>query len=390
MRGRRGRGGDQPAQPPAADRRLRQLRQGDDELEQAKADALRVARAVVAQLRRPVAPGHHQPGARAGGRAAAADLPAVHAQGSRQRLPPWIASRSGPGAPGVAVRPRRRRERASRSTPAPARRRSPQWGRRSPSSRALRFGYYVGTRATGAWRPAPTPARLRERHRSPAGPAARRGAAGLMAAERIARARRPAARTRAGPRPTATRGRWKRWPTPAPALDPGNAEAEALLAGSARRLQMTLRLPRGLDPTGRPAGPGGPDGDPAPGHPHRLCGGGRALRRVHRGPPGRRAARFGYPRVHEDDARRAVLAGLEMVRLLGEQALEVRIAVHTGVVVVDAGDVAGAAPNEVARLRPPRTPASRRSCTRPTRWPVATSRCPSAGRSSCAASRGRS
>lgn len=54
---------------------------------------------------------------------------------------------------------------------------------------------------------------------------------------------------------------------------------------------------------------------------------------------------FGYPHAHEDDARRAVLAGLDLLtsidalnhRLRREQAVEIaiRVGVHTGLVVVD-------------------------------------------------------
>src|SRR5262249_5837309 len=78
---------------------------------------------------------------------------------------------------------------------------------------------------------------------------------------------------------------------------------------------------------------------------------------------------FGYPRAHEDDAPRAVRAGLGMVEALGqlnsrlEQErgvhLAVRLGIHTGLVVV--GEVgggtrqdqvaAGEAPNVAARLQ---------------------------------------
>src|SRR5262249_58375075 len=54
---------------------------------------------------------------------------------------------------------------------------------------------------------------------------------------------------------------------------------------------------------------------------------------------------FGYPLAHEDDAQRAVRAGIEIVEALqgpgtreGEQSrrepLQVRIGIHTGVVVI--------------------------------------------------------
>lgn len=49
-------------------------------------------------------------------------------------------------------------------------------------------------------------------------------------------------------------------------------------------------------------------------------------------------AYFGYPTAHEDDARRAVRTGLEMVEAMrgqeGQQPLQVRNGIHTGLVVV--------------------------------------------------------
>jgi class 3 adenylate cyclase/tetratricopeptide (TPR) repeat protein len=82
-------------------------------------------------------------------------------------------------------------------------------------------------------------------------------------------------------------------------------------------------------------------------------------------------ASFGYPDPHEDDARRAVLAGLDLVtamrdarpelqRRLGA-ALEVRVGIHTGrVVITDLGDdryvaerdsIVGLVPNLAARIQ---------------------------------------
>ena len=79
---------------------------------------------------------------------------------------------------------------------------------------------------------------------------------------------------------------------------------------------------------------------------------------------------FGYPVAHEDDARRAAAAGLEIVEAIrnlhppvggnGQPSLEVRIGIHTGLVV--AGDIGqediredsgviGATPNLAARLQ---------------------------------------
>ncbi len=52
-------------------------------------------------------------------------------------------------------------------------------------------------------------------------------------------------------------------------------------------------------------------------------------------------AYFGYPTAHEDDAERAINAGLGIVEAIGrlEQDLAVRIGVATGMVVV--GDIVG-------------------------------------------------
>jgi class 3 adenylate cyclase len=73
---------------------------------------------------------------------------------------------------------------------------------------------------------------------------------------------------------------------------------------------------------------------------------------------------FGYPQAHEDDAERAVRAGLALIDAVGklpiQEALQVRIGVATGLVVV--GDlvgsgeaqergVVGETPNLAARLR---------------------------------------
>jgi predicted ATPase/class 3 adenylate cyclase len=75
---------------------------------------------------------------------------------------------------------------------------------------------------------------------------------------------------------------------------------------------------------------------------------------------------FGYPIAHEDDAQRAVRAGLEIVAALARlpaqlaKTLRVRVAVHTGLVVVgQLGDetnpnamaIAGETPNIAARLQ---------------------------------------
>src|SRR5205814_4645616 len=75
-------------------------------------------------------------------------------------------------------------------------------------------------------------------------------------------------------------------------------------------------------------------------------------------------AYFGYPRAHEDDAERAVRAGLALIdavrRLAAQEPLQVRIGVGTGLVVV--GDLVGSGeaqergivgetPNLAARLQ---------------------------------------
>jgi len=70
---------------------------------------------------------------------------------------------------------------------------------------------------------------------------------------------------------------------------------------------------------------------------------------------------FGYPQVHEDDARRGVLCALQLVSELQRREppptlgprvrLQVRIAVHTDLVVVNELGIAGATSNEAARLQ---------------------------------------
>ena len=72
---------------------------------------------------------------------------------------------------------------------------------------------------------------------------------------------------------------------------------------------------------------------------------------------------FGYPQAHEDDAERAVRAGLELVRAVGDlkthAPLQTRVDIATGLVVV--GDligsgaaqeqaIVGETPNLAARL----------------------------------------
>jgi class 3 adenylate cyclase/tetratricopeptide (TPR) repeat protein len=78
---------------------------------------------------------------------------------------------------------------------------------------------------------------------------------------------------------------------------------------------------------------------------------------------------FGYPTAHEDDARRAVLAGLRLIERMAHAAIELhrrngieldlRVGVHSGTVVVsglasgviDGSALAGSVPNVAARLQ---------------------------------------
>jgi len=76
---------------------------------------------------------------------------------------------------------------------------------------------------------------------------------------------------------------------------------------------------------------------------------------------------FGYPRAHEDDAQRAVRAGLGMVEAIGQLnthltpvrgvQLAVRLGIHTGLVVV--GDVGGGSRQEQLALGEPPNIAAR-------------------------------
>jgi class 3 adenylate cyclase len=73
---------------------------------------------------------------------------------------------------------------------------------------------------------------------------------------------------------------------------------------------------------------------------------------------------FGYPRAHEDDAERAIRAGLELIKAVAElksrASLQVRVGIATGLVVVgdliDSGEarergIVGETPNLAARLQ---------------------------------------
>jgi len=146
-------------------------------------------------------------------------------------------------------------------------------------------------------------------------------------------------------------------------LDPHNAEADTLLGGSAQRCQMTLMF---CDIVGSTALADRRDPEET----------GKILRvyrktcaEVVTGYGGEiedqqgdgLLVRFGYPNVHEDDARRAVRSGLEMIRAIRNRAqrfgveddiaLQLRVAVHTDLVVLHGDGVAGATANEAARLQ---------------------------------------
>lgn len=148
------------------------------------------------------------------------------------------------------------------------------------------------------------------------------------------------------------------------ALDPTNDEARGMLHGSAVRRQMTLLFCDIVDST-RLADSRDPEETTA------LLGAYRAVCSEiidqyggfiddHRGDG--MLVLFGYPQVNEDDARRAVECGLAIARSLSRrvrgrhpdidaEALRVRIAVHTDLVVLDGVGVAGATANEAARIQ---------------------------------------
>jgi hypothetical protein len=89
------------------------------------------------------------------------------------------------------------------------------------------------------------------------------------------------------------------------------------------------------------------------------CSGVVALRRLHREIHGRLLSYFGFPRAHEDDAARAVHAGLEIAEVVAalqtraREKLAVRVGIATGLVVV--GDIVG-----LGRRRSRRSSATRR------------------------------
>ncbi|HJU09887.1 MAG TPA: adenylate/guanylate cyclase domain-containing protein, partial [Candidatus Binataceae bacterium] len=66
---------------------------------------------------------------------------------------------------------------------------------------------------------------------------------------------------------------------------------------------------------------------------------------------------FGYPSAHEDDAERAVRAGLSILEQLPNlnaqlvHPIQIRIGIHTGIVVVGANELFGATPNIASRIQ---------------------------------------
>lgn len=153
------------------------------------------------------------------------------------------------------------------------------------------------------------------------------------------------------------------------ALDPGNAEGQALLAGPAVRRQMTLLF---CDIVGSTQMADAIDPEEITGvliAYRSICG--EIVDRFggfiddHRGDG--MLVLFGYPQVNEDDAQRAVRCGQEIVTTLNQRlrhrfgpgddpALQVRISVHSDLVVVDGVGVAGATANEAARIQDHATP----------------------------------
>src|SRR5262249_61076430 len=66
-------------------------------------------------------------------------------------------------------------------------------------------------------------------------------------------------------------------------------------------------------------------------------------------------AAFGVPLTHEDDTERAVRAALEIVPLVEQLGLAVRIGIESGEIVIEDGDstfATGEAGNLAARLQP--------------------------------------
>jgi class 3 adenylate cyclase len=146
-------------------------------------------------------------------------------------------------------------------------------------------------------------------------------------------------------------------------LDPTNTEAAALLRGSAQRCQMTLLFCDIVGSTAMADGRDPEDFSDILRDYRSTCTavierfGGYVEDRQGDG----LLVRFGYPEVHEDDARRAVLSALEMIRAIrdraqrlgvdDEVALQLSVAVHTDLVALDGDHIEGATANEAARLQ---------------------------------------
>lgn len=144
------------------------------------------------------------------------------------------------------------------------------------------------------------------------------------------------------------------------ALDPGNTEAAAMLAGAATRRQMTLLF---CDIVGSTEIADGRDPEEVTAIIEQYR---TACAQVvtefdgyiddHRGDG--MLVLFGYPQVDEDDARRGVLCALRMVERVQQleidglpgSRLQVRISVHTDLVVVADG-ITGSTANEAARIQ---------------------------------------
>jgi SAM (Sterile alpha motif) domain-containing protein/adenylate/guanylate cyclase family protein len=137
-----------------------------------------------------------------------------------------------------------------------------------------------------------------------------------------------------------------------------------LSAGAERPVDSDVLRPRGLDRARWPARPGRPAGGDRRLSPRR-CRRSRTLRRLCREIHGDGVlVYFGYPHAQEDDAERAVRAGLSLIEhvpaLDTGARLRTRIGIATGLVVV--GDLIGAdaaqergvvgeTPNLAARLQ---------------------------------------
>lgn len=146
-------------------------------------------------------------------------------------------------------------------------------------------------------------------------------------------------------------------------LDPDDELAESLLDGSARHCQMTLLFCDLVGSTALAERLDLEDMSEVLRAYRRACA---AVVERYEGFIEERQGdgllvRFGPPRVHEDDPRRAVLTGLGIVEAVRERAVDferrhgielaVRVSVHTGKALLDAGDIVGTLPNEAARLQ---------------------------------------